>query len=387
LCFIAGFALAFGAGRIVIPDVARKWRISQVLKHVNLGSIKILWSTYQILATVSATLNVSFPSPFKNLLQAMALTLSLFNLSLLSCVIKNMNYFTQVLSSSLVPLAVSFVVAGIGLVRWSKCRALDNTAGMKKVQRQHLFGINFFLFLCLPVVIEKLLESLQCDSIGSAASRFVSENTSIDCNTKEYAKFRVFASLALVAYLSVPVVWGVLLCINVKKNGDPYFRSKKDKRKSSLSFLYTNYKERCWGTEVLETFRRIIFVGAIPFVAKRDDKRGGIGIMLALISIIMYREKQPYRKKIMNSIIVSAQYTILLTFIAAVAILTDMNRGLSDLVFGTLMFFINVAVLGLVLYLAYRNYKKEINSFITRTVLLPLGMTWYVQLITGCAFV
>jgi hypothetical protein len=128
-------------------------------------------------------------------------------------------------------------------------------------------------------------------------------------------------------------------------------------------------------------------VGAIPFVSKRDDKRGGFGIMLALVSIILYREKQPYRKKFMNSIMVSAQYTILLTFLAAVAILTDMNRGLSDLVFGTVMFFINVAVLGLVLYLAYCNYKKEINSFVTRTVLLPLGMTWYVQLITGCAFV
>jgi ABC-type uncharacterized transport system permease subunit len=132
LCFIAGFALAFGTGRIGIPDVARKWRISQVLKHVNLGSINILWSTYQILATVSATVNVSFPSPFKNLLQAMALSLSLFNLSSLSCVIKNMDYFRQVISSSLVPLAASFVVAGIGLVRWFKCRALDDTAGMEK---------------------------------------------------------------------------------------------------------------------------------------------------------------------------------------------------------------------------------------------------------------
>jgi hypothetical protein len=379
LCFIAGFALAFGTGRIGIPDVARKWRISQVLKHVNLGSINILWSTYQILATVSATVNVSFPSPFKNLLQAMALSLSLFNLSSLSCVIKNMDYFRQVISSSLVPLAASFVVAGIGLVRWFKCRALDDTAGMEKAQRQHLFGINFFLFLCLPVVIEKLIKSLQCDTIGNAASRFVSENTSIDCNTKEYAKFRVFASLALCAYLSVPVAWGVVLWINVKKNGDPYFRSKKDMRKSSLSFLCTNYKERCWGTEVLETFRRIIFVGAIPFVAKRDDKRAGIGIMLALVSILLYREKQPYRKKFMNSIMLSAQYSILLTFLAAVAIITDMNRGLNVLVFGTVMFLINVAVLWLVLYLAYRNYKKEINSFVTRTVLLPPGMAWYVQ--------
>ena len=81
----------------------------------------------------------------------------------------------------------------------------------------------------------------------------------------------------------------------------------------------------------------------------------------------------------MNSIMLSAQYSILLTFLAAVAIITDMNRGLNVLVFGTVMFLINVAVLWLVLYLAYRNYKKEINSFVTRTVLLPPGMAWYVQ--------
>ena len=81
----------------------------------------------------------------------------------------------------------------------------------------------------------------------------------------------------------------------------------------------------------------------------------------------------------MNSIMLSAQCSILLTFLAAVATLTGMNRGLSVLVFGTVMFFINVAVLGLVLYLAYRNYKKEINSSVTRPVPLPRGMAWYVQ--------
>ena len=60
----------------------------------------------------------------------------------------------------------------------------------------------------------------------------------------------------------------------------------------ALEFLYSSYRPGAYGFEVFESFRRVTITGLIRYVAKNSGPPIA-GILLSLVSIVVFREVQP----------------------------------------------------------------------------------------------
>ena len=102
-------------------------------------------------------------------------------------------------------------------------------------------------------------------------------------------------------------------------------------------------------------------IGVLPLTSPVNATRASLGVVLAILSVAYYREEQPYRVKFTNSIAYLAQYTILITFYAALSIDTGsmMDFGLNDLGMGLMLVFTNLAIFALALYLGWARFRKD----------------------------
>ena len=69
LCIIGIIAIAL---RSRARDAVKKWQCLSILKHVDKGDLKVMWSTLQIICSVQWNLGVEFPAPFSNLLDVLS---------------------------------------------------------------------------------------------------------------------------------------------------------------------------------------------------------------------------------------------------------------------------------------------------------------------------
>ena len=61
-------------------------------------------------------------------------------------------------------------------------------------------------------------------------------------------------------------------------------------------------------------YRRILFVGILPLIARENLMRGAVGLGFSLVSMILYREILPYRVETTNTLAYAAQVVVLLTY-------------------------------------------------------------------------
>ena len=78
--------------------------------------------------------------------------------------------------------------------------------------------------------------------------------------------------------------------------------------------------------------------------------------VLSLISAIIYREVEPFRRRATNLLAYIAQYTLLLTFGTALAIDTNLTRNQNDLFIGIMLVITNLVVLAVALGTGVRRY-------------------------------
>ena len=76
----------------------------------------------------------------------------------------------------------------------------------------------------------------------------------------------------------------------------------KDVSLKSLRFLFDSYKCDCWWFEVLEMYRRVIFVSAIPLTSSVPATRASLGCVFSVMSLLFYRETLPFRTEFINFI-------------------------------------------------------------------------------------
>jgi hypothetical protein len=125
-------------------------------------------------SSVTWTLDVDFPSPFKEMMQLS----SLFSLDFLSleCLSERSNHFTSVLIWSATPLCIVALNAAVfwGRVLRAKVggrRQLDAVAAREKVAELKATHFKYFLLLSyvvLPPVSLKQFQALDCQHINNA---------------------------------------------------------------------------------------------------------------------------------------------------------------------------------------------------------------------------
>jgi len=86
-------------------------------------------------------------------------------------------------------------------------------------------------------------------------------------------------------------------------------------------------------------YRRMVFVSAIPLSSPEPATRASLGCVLAIASMVFYREVAPFTTEFTNFIAYVAQLVIFLTFYAALGIETGvmMDFGLKDVGMGVFL--------------------------------------------------
>ena len=199
---LAMLALALRNGLVVLPRCIENSWVAGIARQVDSGSVRTMIITYQIVASVSVTLGVTFPAPFPLFLEA----LSIFSFDWISAECLTGSYYTFVLFWSIGPIFLSLLVLLVFTLR--ACLASDRAA-RKIIKREHLYVFIAITFLVLPTVTSHLFKALDCIDVNGA--NVLRVDTSIDCLSPRYTTFKV-ADVAFVAlYLGVPTFWAVML--------------------------------------------------------------------------------------------------------------------------------------------------------------------------------
>ena len=145
-----------------------------------------------------------------------------------------------------------------------------------------------------------------CDDFQYAPS-FMRADPGKECGTATHTGFTVYASLML-----IPITFGVPLVMTVllrrhrhridppAKDGPMKIRIRDaDAALVPINFLFRDYRPECAYAEPIECVRRMVMIGGIGFCGT-GAMRSGIGILVALVSVVAYREMQPFADELNN---------------------------------------------------------------------------------------
>ena len=363
LALVAGVALALRSGRLAPPAwVLRSWLMG-VMRSVDSGMLRVVWSTYQIVQSVTWSLDIVFPKPFTTMMSGLAIFS--FDFLALECAFKDSNQFTSVYLWSAAPVAVAALLAVVHAVRRARLPRQRRTV----LDRQFAYLYLTLSFLVVPSVTRTQLQALDCVEV--AGERYLRVDTSVACSGAVYGAFVVVDALLIVAYMSVPLAWLVLLCghrnrMNPVPNNQAKSRLLRDDNPEleHLRFLFQPYRAECYFTEALELIRRITFIGFLPLVSSKTSRRAGGGLMLSLLSLAVYREAEPFSRPATNVLVYIGQYGILLTYAGALAIETDIAKNVNNFAFGLGLIGANLFVLVVAAGIAAKRHA-EVGQYLS----------------------
>ena len=140
----------------------------------------------------------------------------------------------------------------------------------------------------------------------------------------------------------------------------------------AMDFLFSCYRPGAWWFEVFDSVRRIFMTGLVRYVAKTSGPPVA-GILLSLVSTIVFREMQPYENPSTNALATFGQWQLLSTYLVAYALLVELQAaGENKLVLiGTLL----VGVLSLApparAALSRRPFTPPARAALSRRPLTP----------------
>jgi hypothetical protein len=194
---------------------------------------------------------------------------------------------------------------------------------------QYVWLMLLLSYIVLPPVSNKQLQVFDCIELESG-ERYLRENTSIDCRSKEYYKFRSIVIVFLILYQSIPIIWMCLLCRHIKvlspmsmKYDEKLALFTRDNNPdlSYLKFLFIDYKCNKWWFEVAEMYRRIIFIGILPLVSPRAATRASFGLLFGFFGAVYFIIQEPYRVEFTNVIAFVAQVVLMLHHVFFIALI------------------------------------------------------------------
>ena len=127
----------------------------------------------------------------------------------------------------------------------------------------------------------------------------------------------------------------------------------------SLAFLFEPYRPEWYFMECFEMFRRTLFVGALPLFSQSHYVCASVGVLLSLMSVIVYRELEPFERSENNVLNYASQYGLALTYMAALVILTGLGDALNSLAFGLALVAANVPVVAVAAGLGVHRHRES----------------------------
>jgi hypothetical protein len=326
---------------------------------------------------------VQFPKPFSHMLAFLAVFS--FDFLALECLnFAEKAYFIKVYLWCIVPLVLALVIVGVGLLRviwkhsfedirnlWREksMERSDSTKHIFSIIYQHSWLLLLLSYLVLPAVSNKQLQSFDCIQLRSG-ERYLRIDTSIDCRDNHYSSFRSVVIFFIIVYQLIPITWWIILYRNRKallpsslKYDERLALYTRDNNRdlAAFRFLFVDYKCTKWWFEIVDMYRRIVFIGILPLVSHEPATRASLGLLLAIISLVYFARYEPYRVHFTNVIAFVGQVSILVTFYAALTLesISLVNFGLEGQRLGIFLVLVNLAIITLASWFAVGSYKQQ----------------------------
>jgi hypothetical protein len=185
------------------------------------------WANYQILDSITFTLEVKFPSPLLQFLDS--LHIISFDLFIIDCLPGG--YITSVFLWTMIPIGISLFNLFLCQVRiWRLMRSSEfkelrrlgnqkiNDGGesemkldtmKKKITNEHFGFFLLLIFTLLPPVVRRQFIALNCFNYNDHSLLRI--DTSVDCKSPEYKLFRMFDIFVIILFMTLPLYWAFLL--------------------------------------------------------------------------------------------------------------------------------------------------------------------------------
>jgi hypothetical protein len=231
----------------------------------------------------------------------------------------NYAYFYSVYLWCILPLIVVLFIFLIGFIRIKllnnkKEKETTTTKQEKKMKdeilNQHSWYIFLWLYVVLPPLCFKQLSAFDCMKYKS--SEVLRLNTSVDCESESYLFFRYVVFGCFLFYQIIIPLTIYLLLRHRRMKLNPthivaksqhlklYLRKKEYKDLKWLDFLYVHYKCNKWWFEIVEFYRRMLFIGLLPLLSHKDNIRTSLGLLLSFASLLWYKEQKPFLNHFTN---------------------------------------------------------------------------------------
>jgi hypothetical protein len=230
-----------------------RWWIVGIISNLDDGALRVLWGSYQIIESVSWSLDVVFPYPYSRLVSI--LSVFSFDFVPIDCILGNRsNHFAYVYIWSTGPFVIIVIILASYLFQKSKLYAQrrlqinnnnDNKANSNfdsnsnsndsnikkkknhhnaareqidedifnrrkvKLLRIHSYIALLFSFVILPPVSRVQFQALDCVTV--AHRQYLRVDTSVSCQSANYKAFRIVDLILIVIYLSMPLFWVTIL--------------------------------------------------------------------------------------------------------------------------------------------------------------------------------
>jgi hypothetical protein len=237
-----------------IMDVVGKWWIVGILGQLDSGAFRVIWGTYQIIESISWSLNVVFPYPYSELMNG--LSIFSFDFVPLACLFEGSSHFAYVYVWSIGPILLFAVVIIAYFIRH---RNVQRGSPQHYVLiRQHSYAALLLSFVMLPPVSRVQFQALDCVSIANRL--YLRVDTSVSCETSKFQKFALIDGLFIILYLSIPVIW-ICLLYRVRDHLNPKRKARRsvmvrqienDHELQPLQFLFYVYKPQYYYFEAVE---------------------------------------------------------------------------------------------------------------------------------------
>jgi len=333
--------------------------------RIDRGILKVLWSTYQIVQSISFSIQITFPYPYSAFLE----WLTFLELDFLNIECLNGDYLERVIIASFFPFALALGCWLLFLLRMfhNKSSFTLNDMKTKHLWHQHCYISLLIIYVVVPPVTNRQFKVLACQNLSDNKS-YLRVDTSVDCTSDYYKRFILLDVLMIAAYQFLSLLYIGLLC-RVRHRLNPIAPTKalalhirdNDESLQPLKFLIADYKINFWYFEITDLYRRIIFISVLPIVSQRSLTKAYLGCVLSLFSTIYFREAMPYREHFTNLIAIVAQYIILLDFLGALLVsgLSSIGRSTMNVSFGIVLVCLNLIIIIIAIYLSLEQYKHS----------------------------
>ncbi|KAJ8605842.1 hypothetical protein CTAYLR_000515 [Chrysophaeum taylorii] len=346
-----------------------KLRKSRIYRVSSVARFKILWSTFQIITSIDAALEIKFPEPVSRVLRALSSFVN-FDVSVLpiACVVARYNFYRKLLAATLAPLAL------IGAILLSSKIKICTSSNHQFPGRAKLAFLASFLVY--PMSSSVILAVFRCDHVKHYPSHLVAD-PGLRCGTPRHEIFKVYGCVMTVLIpVGFPVFYFVVLLKNARRIQPPakdayvqrMIRSK-DATLDPIRTLFDAFKPRAYAFECFECVRRITLIGVVPFVTS-NTYRAGLALVISLFAINVYREVAPFHDDYTNSLASACAWLVFSTYLAGnmlsvnevVASKYDDNfvvYDLNHLALGTILLALNFGIIGLAVRYGAEDKRRE----------------------------